>query len=126
MKNTLFCMKYTFSCRPKMKQLFKGSPQSIYAGFDPTADSLHVGNLLVIMGLLHCQRAGHNPIALVGGATGLIGDPSGRKTERNQLGESVIETNLKAIEQQLRQVFKNHEDCLWDTRKHSTKLASLK
>lgn len=113
-------------CRPKMKQLFKGSPQSIYAGFDPTADSLHVGNLLVIMGLLHCQRAGHNPIALVGGATGLIGDPSGRKTERNQLGELVIETNLKAIEQQLRRVFRNHEDCLWDTRKYSSKLAPLK
>lgn len=108
-----------------MKDLFKSSPQSIYAGFDPTADSLHVGNLLVIMGLLHCQRAGHNPIALVGGATGLIGDPSGRKTERNQLGQSVIETNLEAIERQLRKVFKNHEDCLWDTQKYSSKLAPL-
>ncbi|KAH8391225.1 hypothetical protein KR215_009120 [Drosophila sulfurigaster] len=110
---------------PKMKNLFKTAPQSIYAGFDPTADSLHVGNLLVIMGLLHCQRAGHKPIALVGGATGLIGDPSGRKTERNQLGESVIETNLQAIEQQLRKVFKNHEDCLWDTKKYSSKLEPL-
>ncbi|XP_034104352.1 tyrosine--tRNA ligase, mitochondrial [Drosophila albomicans] len=111
---------------PKMKNLFKTAPQSIYAGFDPTADSLHVGNLLVIMGLLHCQRAGHKPIALVGGATGLIGDPSGRKTERNQLGESVIETNLQAIEQQLRKVFKNHEDCLWDTKKYSSKLEPLR
>ncbi|XP_062135182.1 tyrosine--tRNA ligase, mitochondrial [Drosophila sulfurigaster albostrigata] len=110
---------------PKMKNLFKTAPQSIYAGFDPTADSLHVGNLLVIMGLLHCQRAGHKPIALVGGATGLIGDPSGRKTERNQLGESVIETNLQAIEQQLRKVFKNHEDCLWDTKKYTSKLEPL-
>ncbi|XP_060655425.1 tyrosine--tRNA ligase, mitochondrial [Drosophila nasuta] len=110
----------------KMKNLFKTAPQSIYAGFDPTADSLHVGNLLVIMGLLHCQRAGHKPIALVGGATGLIGDPSGRKTERNQLGESVIETNLQAIEQQLRKVFKNHEDCLWDTKKYSSKLEPLR
>ncbi|XP_030559999.1 tyrosine--tRNA ligase, mitochondrial [Drosophila novamexicana] len=102
---------------PKLKELFERSAQSIYAGFDPTADSLHVGNLLVIMGLLHCQRAGHKPIALVGGATGLIGDPSGRKTERNQLGESVLDANLQAIERQLRKVFKNHEDCLWDTRK---------
>lgn len=49
----------------QMKTLFKSGPQTIYAGFDPTADSLHVGNLLVIMGLIHCQRAGHNPIALV-------------------------------------------------------------
>ncbi|KAL7736589.1 hypothetical protein ACLKA6_015228 [Drosophila palustris] len=110
---------------PKMKSLFKSSQQSIYAGFDPTADSLHVGNLLVIMGLLHCQRAGHKPIALVGGATGLIGDPSGRKTERNQLGESVIEKNLQAIERQLLKVFKNHEDCLWDTKKISSKLEPL-
>ncbi|XP_068145088.1 tyrosine--tRNA ligase, mitochondrial isoform X1 [Drosophila tropicalis] len=110
---------------PRIKHLFTSGRQSIYAGFDPTADSLHVGNLLVIMGLLHCQRAGHKPIALVGGATGLIGDPSGRKTERNQLGESVIETNLKAIEQQLLRVFKNHEDCLWDNKKNKTPLAPL-
>ncbi|KMY96434.1 tyrosine--tRNA ligase, mitochondrial [Drosophila simulans] len=110
---------------PRMKQLFTSGRQSIYAGFDPTADSLHVGNLLVIMGLIHCQRAGHRPIALVGGATGLIGDPSGRKTERNQLGETVIETNLKAIEQQLRQVFENHENCLWDSKKQKFPLAPL-
>ncbi|XP_001361216.2 tyrosine--tRNA ligase, mitochondrial [Drosophila persimilis] len=110
---------------PKIKQLFTSGQQSIYAGFDPTADSLHVGNLLVIMGLLHCQRAGHRPIALVGGATGLIGDPSGRKTERNQLGESIIESNLKAIEQQLTRVFENHEKCLWDNRKNSTPLQPL-
>ncbi|BFG04477.1 tyrosine--tRNA ligase mitochondrial [Drosophila madeirensis] len=110
---------------PKMKQLFTSGQQSIYAGFDPTADSLHVGNLLVIMGLLHCQRAGHRPIALVGGATGLIGDPSGRKTERNQLGESVIESNLRAIKQQLTRVFENHEKCLWDTRKNSGPLQRL-
>lgn len=108
-----------------MKQLFTRGQQSIYAGFDPTADSLHVGNLLVIMGLIHCQRAGHRPIALVGGATGLIGDPSGRKTERNQLGETVIETNLKAIEQQLRRVFENHENCLWDSKKQKLPLAPL-
>lgn len=50
---------------PQIKSLFESSPQTIYAGFDPTADSLHIGNLLVIMGLLHCQRSGHKPIALV-------------------------------------------------------------
>ena len=55
---------------------------SIYAGFDPTDPSLHIGNLLPIMVLAHLQRAGHRPICLVGGATGMIGDPSGRDTER--------------------------------------------
>ncbi|ALC41909.1 CG16912 [Drosophila busckii] len=108
-----------------MKKLFQSAPQSIYAGFDPTADSLHVGNLLVIMGLLHCQRAGHKPIALVGGATGLIGDPSGRKTERNQLGQSILDGNLAAIQKQLLKVFENHEACLWDTSKHKAPLAPL-
>uniref|UniRef100_A0A1I8NNG3 Tyrosine--tRNA ligase n=1 Tax=Stomoxys calcitrans TaxID=35570 RepID=A0A1I8NNG3_STOCA len=103
---------------PQMTKMFEKTPQTIYAGFDPTADSLHVGNLLVIMGLLHCQRAGHQPIALVGGATGLIGDPSGRKTERNQLHEKIVETNLKSIKQQLERIFQNHQECLWDDTKH--------
>uniref|UniRef100_A0A0K8VEW0 Tyrosine--tRNA ligase n=1 Tax=Bactrocera latifrons TaxID=174628 RepID=A0A0K8VEW0_BACLA len=110
----------------QMKALFTSGPQTIYAGFDPTANSLHVGNLLVIMGLLHCQRAGHNPIALVGGATGLIGDPSGRKTERNQMGETEIETNLKGIRSQLERIFKNHQDCLWDDKKYKHKLPELR
>lgn len=111
---------------PEMAKLFTSKQQTIYAGFDPTADSLHVGNLLVIMGLLHCQREGHNPIALVGGATGLIGDPSGKKTERNQLGASVIETNLIAIEKQLKRIFKNHQDVLWDTSKYKNDLAPIR
>ncbi|XP_053963774.1 tyrosine--tRNA ligase, mitochondrial [Anastrepha ludens] len=110
----------------QMKALFTSGPQTIYAGFDPTADSLHVGNLLVIMGLLHCQRAGHNPIALVGGATGLIGDPSGRKTERNQMGEMEIETNLKSIKSQLERVFKNHQECLWNESKNKKHLPDLR
>lgn len=109
-----------------MKKLFDSNPQTIYAGFDPTADSLHVGNLLVIMGLLHCQRAGHNPIALVGGATGLIGDPSGRKTERSQLQETIVENNLESIRKQLERVFKNHQDCLWDDTKHKQTLPALR
>ena len=57
-----------------------------YIGFDPTASSLHVGNLLVMMALAHLQRCGHSPIALVGGGTGLIGDPSGKTVERQLLG----------------------------------------
>ena len=72
-----------------------------YCGFDPTADSLHVGSLVPIMGLVHLQRAGHRPVALVGGGTGLIGDPSGRSTERQLSDVSVIEANAIGIRRQL-------------------------
>lgn len=112
--------------RPQMTKMFEKSPQTIYAGFDPTADSLHVGNLLVILGLLHCQRAGHQPIALVGGATGLIGDPSGRKTERSQMLGNIVDNNLLAIKKQLERIFQNHQDCLWDDSKKKARLLPLK
>ena len=72
-----------------------------YCGFDPTADSLHVGSLVPIMGLVHLQRAGHRPVALVGGGTGLIGDPSGRSSERQLADVSVIEANAIGIRRQL-------------------------
>ncbi|MFL5639096.1 MAG: tyrosine--tRNA ligase [Gemmatimonadaceae bacterium] len=72
-----------------------------YVGFDPTASSLHIGNLVPVMGLAHLQRAGHKPVALVGGGTGLIGDPSGKATERQLLSEQEIEANARAIEKQL-------------------------
>ena len=72
-----------------------------YCGFDPTADSLHVGNLVPIMGLVHLQRAGHRPMALVGGGTGLIGDPSGRANERPLADTGVIEANAGKIRDQL-------------------------
>lgn len=72
-----------------------------YCGFDPTADSLHVGSLVPIMGLVHLQRAGHRPVPLVGGGTGLIGDPSGRSTERPLADMEVIESNALAIRKQL-------------------------
>ncbi len=72
-----------------------------YAGFDPTAASLHVGHLLPIMGLVHMQRHGHTPIALAGGGTGLIGDPSGRTSERQLLTQEKLEENLAAIRGQL-------------------------
>jgi tyrosyl-tRNA synthetase len=72
-----------------------------YAGFDPSAPSLHIGNLIPIMLLVHFQRAGHLPIALVGGATGMIGDPSGKSVERNLLSTEVIEYNLACIKKQL-------------------------
>jgi len=72
-----------------------------YIGFDPTASSLHVGNLLVIMALAHLQRAGHAPIAVVGGGTGLIGDPSGKTVERQLLTTAQVEKNVEGIRGQL-------------------------
>ncbi|MDJ0836761.1 MAG: tyrosine--tRNA ligase [Acidobacteriota bacterium] len=72
-----------------------------YIGFDPTASSLHVGNLLAIMGLVHLQKAGHRPIALVGGATGMIGDPSGKSRERNLLTREKLDYHVSCIREQL-------------------------
>jgi tyrosyl-tRNA synthetase len=72
-----------------------------YVGFDPTADSLHIGNLVPIMLLAHYQHCGHKPFALVGGATGMIGDPSGKSTERNFLDEKTLRLNQEAIKKQL-------------------------
>ncbi len=75
--------------------------RSVYIGFDPTADSLHVGHLLQVMTLRRFQRAGHRPIALVGGATGMIGDPSGKSAERNLLSVEVLRANVEAMGKQL-------------------------
>jgi len=76
-------------------------PQSGYIGFDPTADSLHLGHMVQIMTLLHFQQCGHKPIALIGGATGMVGDPSGKSEERSLLDEDTIRHNAAAIKQQL-------------------------
>ena len=75
--------------------------RSAYVGFDPTADSLHIGNLVPIMLLAHYQRCGHKPFALVGGATGMIGDPSGKSSERNLLDEATLRYNQESIKKQL-------------------------
>ena len=72
-----------------------------YIGFDPTSDSLHIGSLVPILLLVHLQRAGHKPIALVGGATGMVGDPSGKSEERNLLSEEVLNHNLTCVRRQL-------------------------
>ncbi|MBS7338423.1 MAG: tyrosine--tRNA ligase [Thermoguttaceae bacterium] len=85
------------------------TPRVVYNGFDPTADSLHVGHLVAIMNLRRFQRAGHKPIALVGGATGMIGDPSGRSSERNLLTLDQIQYNVDCIKSQLAR-FINFED----------------
>lgn len=83
------------------------TPLNVYVGFDPTSDSLHLGNLVGIMGLAWFKRYGHNPIALVGGATGMIGDPSGRSAERSLLDSETIATNLKGIRRSLEAVLQS-------------------
>ena len=80
-----------------------------YIGFDPTADSLHVGHLTQIMTLIHFQRAGHKPYALVGGATGMVGDPSGKSDERNLQTEEMVEHNLAGMKRQLSKFLKFDE-----------------
>jgi tyrosyl-tRNA synthetase len=86
---------------PGTEELLNRGMVSGYIGFDPTADSLHVGSLAQIMTLIHFQRAGHKPFALVGGATGMVGDPSGKSAERNLLSEDVLLRNLAGIQGQL-------------------------
>ncbi|PIQ25013.1 tyrosine--tRNA ligase [bacterium (Candidatus Blackallbacteria) CG17_big_fil_post_rev_8_21_14_2_50_48_46] len=84
-----------------IRDTLRQGPTTLYIGFDPTATSLHIGNLLPIMLLAHFQRAGHRPICLVGGATGMIGDPSGRSSERVLLTEDKVDANLESIRRQL-------------------------
>ena len=86
---------------PGTEELLNKGMASGYIGFDPTADSLHVGSLAQIMTLIHFQRAGHKPYALVGGATGMVGDPSGKSAERNLLSEDALQYNLNGIKGQL-------------------------
>jgi len=86
---------------PGTEELLQKEKTSGYIGFDPTADSLHIGHMVQVMLLLHFQRAGHTPIALVGGATGMIGDPSGKSEERNLLDEASLRKNQEGIKKQL-------------------------
>ena len=87
---------------PGTQELFdKGEMVTAYVGIDPTADSLHIGHLCGVMMLRHLQQAGHKPLALVGGATGMIGDPSGKSAERNLLTEEVLRHNVACIKEQL-------------------------
>ena len=86
---------------PGTEELLNSEMVTGYIGFDPTADSLGVGNLVQVMTLLHFQKAGHKPIALVGGATGMVGDPSGKSTERNLLDENTLQHNLDSQKKQL-------------------------
>jgi tyrosyl-tRNA synthetase len=86
---------------PGTEEFLNKEKTSGYIGFDPTADSLHIGHMVQVMLLMHFQRAGHSPIALVGGATGMIGDPSGKSEERNLLDEKSLRRNQEAIRKQL-------------------------
>lgn len=86
---------------PGTQEQFQKEITSAYIGFDPTSDSLHIGSLVQIMILKHLQDCGHKPIILVGGATGMVGDPSGKSKERNLLDEATIERNLSSIRKQL-------------------------
>jgi tyrosyl-tRNA synthetase len=86
---------------PEIEDHLKKGMASAYLGFDPTADSLHIGHLVGVMTLLHFQRAGHKPFALVGGATGMIGDPSFKSAERNLLDKPTLDHNVACIQSQL-------------------------
>ena len=86
---------------PGTQEQFQKEITSAYIGFDPTSDSLHIGSLVQVMILKHLQDCGHKPIILVGGATGMVGDPSGKSKERNLLDEATLERNLSSIRKQL-------------------------
>ena len=86
---------------PGTKEQLEKEMTTAYIGFDPTADSLHIGSLVPIILLVHLQKAGHKPIALVGGATGMVGDPSGKSEERNLLSEDVLNKNVTGVKAQL-------------------------
>ncbi len=86
---------------PGTEELFKKETVTGYIGFDPTADSLHIGHLTQVFTLLRLQKAGHKPIALIGGATGMVGDPSGKSAERNLLDEEALNKNVAGMKKQL-------------------------
>ncbi|XP_034542613.1 tyrosine--tRNA ligase, mitochondrial [Notolabrus celidotus] len=97
------------AAQDQLPRLLQSGAQTVYCGFDPTADSLHVGNLLAIIGLLHFRNAGHHVLALLGGATAQIGDPSGKTSERERLSVGTVETNTHSIRDSLQRIFTNHE-----------------
>src|SRR5712691_2957107 len=88
----------------ELEKRLAAGPITLYCGFDPTADSLHVGNLVPLLCLRRFQLAGHHPIAVAGGATGSIGDPSGKTVERQLLTRDTIATNIASVKDQLRRL----------------------
>ena len=88
-----------------LREMLESGPVTLYCGIDPSADSLHVGHLVAVLVLRRFQKAGHRPLALVGGATGMVGDPSGRSDERNLLDGATLEANVAGIQAQLESLF---------------------
>lgn len=97
------------AAQDQLPQLLQAGSQTVYCGFDPTADSLHVGNLLALIALLHFRSAGHHVLAVLGGATAQIGDPSGKTGERERLSAEAAEANTRSIRGSLQRIFTNHE-----------------
>jgi tyrosyl-tRNA synthetase len=95
---------------PGTEELLKKEVTTGYIGFDPTSDSLHIGHMVQVMLLVHFQRSGHVPVALIGGATGMIGDPSGKSEERNLLDEETLRFNQDGIKRQLSKFLDFHSD----------------
>jgi tyrosyl-tRNA synthetase len=95
---------------PGTEELLKKETTTGYIGFDPTSDSLHIGHMVQVMLLVHFQRAGHVPVALIGGATGMIGDPSGKSEERNLLDEKTLSFNQEGIKKQLSKFLDFHSE----------------
>lgn len=100
---------------PDTEELLNSETVSGYIGFDPTADSLHIGSMVQIILLMHLQRAGHRPIALIGGATGMIGDPSGKSAERNLLTQEILDKNIAGVKSVISR-FIDFEDGAVETR----------
>jgi tyrosyl-tRNA synthetase len=98
---TLRARGFVHDATPGLAERLRAGPLTVYVGFDPTAESLHVGSLVPVMGLAWLQRAGHTPIALVGGGTGMVGDPSGKREERPLLGLDQIDRNAQSLGRQL-------------------------
>ncbi|XP_060891833.1 tyrosine--tRNA ligase, mitochondrial [Labrus mixtus] len=97
------------AAQDQLPRLLRAAAQTVYCGFDPTADSLHVGNLLAVIGLLHFRDAGHHVLAVLGGATAQIGDPSGKTNEREPLSLDAVEANTRGVRESLQRIFANHE-----------------
>ncbi|XP_035825378.1 tyrosine--tRNA ligase, mitochondrial isoform X2 [Aplysia californica] len=104
--------------RPEELQQLLSTPQGWYCGFDPTANSLHIGNLVSLVALIQGQRAGHSPVAVIGGATGLIGDPSGKTADRVPMKAEDVENNIESLMENMERIFHNHAEYInEDTRK---------
>lgn len=116
MKNVLSILKergLVESTTSVALEAFLSKPRKLYLGFDPTADSLHLGNLMGLIVLRWFQICGHHPVALIGGATGMIGDPSGKNTERNLLDEETLKLNQEGIASVLKKFLKEQCETTW-------------